>query len=495
MTPQQLRNSILQMAIEGKLTRQLPEDGNATDLLKKIKAEKARLIKEKKIKKEKPLPEIRDDEVPFEVPENWCWVRLNDVGNWKAGATPSRDNPKYYGGSIPWLKTGDLNDGYIKFSSEYITNEAVDSNSLRLNPVGSVLMAMYGATIGKLGILQIAAATNQACCACVPYCGINNKYVFYFLLANRKKFIKLGSGGAQPNISRQKIIGYVVPLPPAAEQKRIVARLEEILTLVDEYEKAYNELQELNKKFPVNLKNSLLQMAIEGKLVEQCPEDGSAADLLKQIKAEKAKLIKEKKIKKENPLPPISDDEVPFEIPDNWCWVRLDDLIVKDIKRGKSPVYASQGSTMVFAQKCNTKYNGIDIKLSKYLDDNVLDRYPDSEFIKNGDIIINSTGIGTMGRVGFYNAFKDNINRVPLVPDSHVTVVRVSSHVFTMYIYNVLKCLQPYLESQGDGSTKQKELKASIIQNVCIPLPPLDEQKRIVDRLEQLLSLCEELKC
>ena len=235
MTPQQLKNSILQLAIQGKLVEQRPEEGTAKELLQEISAQKCRLIQEGKIKKAKPLPEISEDEIPFEVPESWEWVRLGNIGNWSAGATPSRQHPEYYGGDIPWLKTGDLTDGNIVHIPENITHEGLRHSSVRLNPVGSVLMAMYGATIGKLGILSIPATTNQACCACIPYHGVYNKFLFYFLMGERKKFVRLGAGGAQPNISKDKILKYAMPLPPLAEQKRIVTRIEELLSYCDAF--------------------------------------------------------------------------------------------------------------------------------------------------------------------------------------------------------------------------------------------------------------------
>lgn len=231
--PEDMKKSIFQQAIQGKLVEQRPEEGNAQELYAQIQAEKQRLIKEGKLKKEKPLPEITEDEKPFEIPEGWMWVRLGSCGSWGSGATPARTNTEYYGGTIPWLKTGDLNDGIIKEIPEHITDLALEKTSVRLNPPGSVLMAMYGATIGKLGILGISATTNQACCACIPYTGIYNKYLFYFLLASRKSFIKMGEGGAQPNISKEKIVNFIIPLPPLAEQKRIVARLEELLPLCE----------------------------------------------------------------------------------------------------------------------------------------------------------------------------------------------------------------------------------------------------------------------
>ena len=227
--PEDMQKSILQYGIQGKLVEQREEDGTAEDLYKQIQEEKKKLIKEGKIKKTKTLPEITEDEIPFDIPENWKWVRLGEIGSWSSGATPSRSNPKYYGGEIPWLKTGDLNDGYIAEVPEYITEEALNKTSVRLNPIGSVLMAMYGATIGKLGILDIEATTNQACCACIPFKGIYNKFLFYYLLGQRGYYIEMGAGGAQPNISKEKIVNSILPLPPLAEQKRIVEKIEEML--------------------------------------------------------------------------------------------------------------------------------------------------------------------------------------------------------------------------------------------------------------------------
>ena len=254
MTGQQLKNSILQMAVQGKLVPQDPNDEPASVLLERIRAEKEKLIKEGKIKKEKnpsvifrgadnlPYEKIGKnepvciaDEVPFEIPESWEWVRLGSIGDWGSGATPSRTTPEYYNGNIPWLKTGDLNDGYITHIPETITERALLETSVRLNPIGSVLIAMYGATIGKLGILQTPATTNQACCACIPFTGIYNEFLFYFLMSQKLAFIKRGEGGAQPNISKEKIVATLMPLPPKAEQKRIVEKLHILQPYIESY--------------------------------------------------------------------------------------------------------------------------------------------------------------------------------------------------------------------------------------------------------------------
>ena len=243
--PEALKKSILQEAIQGRLVPQDPNEEPASVLLERIRKEKARLVKQGKIKKDKKesiivrrdnshyekiglVETCIDEELPFEIPENWAWARLGSVGDWSSGSTPSRSNKEYYNGTIPWLKTGDLNDGYIDKTSEKITDLAFQECSLRLNPIGSVLIAMYGATIGKLGILEIEATTNQACCSCYPLL-LYNKYLFFFLLAWKTRFIKKAEGGAQPNISKEKIIATLIPLPPLAEQRRIVAQLETAL--------------------------------------------------------------------------------------------------------------------------------------------------------------------------------------------------------------------------------------------------------------------------
>ena len=232
-----LKKSILQYAVQGKLIEQNPQDEPALELLKRIRAEKEQLIKDGKIKKEKPLSPITKDEIPYELPQGWEWVRLGDIGDWGSGLTPNKSRYDYYlNGNINWLKTGDLNDEYITEIPQKITELALKETSVKIKPIGSLLIAMYGATIGKLGILKIPATTNQACCACVAFSGIEIKYLFYYLLAERDNLKKRGAGAAQPNISREKIIAYLFPLPPLAEQKRIVNKVEELMQFVDKLE-------------------------------------------------------------------------------------------------------------------------------------------------------------------------------------------------------------------------------------------------------------------
>ena len=243
---EQLRKSILQEAIQGKLVPQIAEEGTAEKLLTEISEEKERLIKEGKLKKsaltdstifkgddnkyyEQVNKKCLDitEQIPFEIPENWVWVRMGQIGNWGAGSTPQRGDANYYNGKILWLKTGELNNGIVYDTEEKVTQKAFQDCSLRMNKIGDVLIAMYGATIGKLAIVGKELTTNQACCGCTPYL-IYNWYLFYFLMASRDSFIKKGEGGAQPNISRVKLVEHLIPLPPLKEQYRIVTQIEKL---------------------------------------------------------------------------------------------------------------------------------------------------------------------------------------------------------------------------------------------------------------------------
>ena len=206
-------------------------------------------------------------------------MTLGEIGKWQAGGTPNRGHKEYYGGNIPWLKTGDLNDGYITHIPEYITQLGYENSSAKLNPKDSVLIALYGATIGKVGILTFPATTNQACCACIEYTAVDRLYLFYFLRQNRDNFISMGSGGAQPNISKEIIIATPIPLPPINEQKRIVTAIEKWFALIDELEANKEDLKEYIKQ----VKSKVLDLAIHGKLVPQDPNDEPAIELLKRI--------------------------------------------------------------------------------------------------------------------------------------------------------------------------------------------------------------------
>ena len=482
MTPQELKNSILKRAIEGKLVEQRKEEGTGAELFEKIQKEKKKLVEEGKIKKQKSLPKITEDEIPFDIPKTWKWVRLGDVGEWAAGSTPLRTNLEFYGGEIPWLKTGDLNDGFITEVPEYITDLALSRTSLKLNPVGSVLIAMYGATIGKLGILKKPMTTNQACCACQPLDGIYNLYLFYFLMSSRRRLIKMAEGGAQPNISRTKIIGLSMPLPPLAEQKRIVDKIEELMPLVDEYEKNWQKLEELNKKFPEDMKKSLLKEAIKGKLVEQRKEEGTGAELFEKIQKEKKKLVEEGRIKKQKALPQITEEEIPFDIPENWKWTRLNECI--DVRDGThdTPKYIAKGYPLVTSK--NLKHGKIDFSNCKFIskEDHI-------KISKRSKVDVNDILFAMIGSIG---------NPVKVRDDNEFSIKNMAlfkpiKNNFNMdYLFWFLYISQDNMKKIADGAV-QSFVSLKFLREYLIPLPPLAEQKRIVEKLDEMLAYCDEL--
>ncbi len=485
MTPQELKTSILQQALQGKLVSQYPFEGHGSIEIEKMEQHKVRLLKSKQIKKEKDLSIVTDEDKPYDVPDNWAWERIGNVGSWSAGATPSRTNPEFYDGDIPWLKTGDLNDGYISDVSEYISKLALEKTSVRLNPTGSVLMAMYGATIGKLGILEIPMTTNQACCACIPFEGMYNKYLFYFLMGNRKNFIKMGEGGAQPNISKDKIVSYPIAIPPLDEQKRIVAKIEELLPLIDRYEQAWSKLEDFNKRFPVDMQKSILQMAIQGKLVPQLPEEGTGEELFLQIQAEKQALIKTGTIKKEKPLPEITEDEIPFDIPESWKWVRWGDLS-QSIQYGYNAPAQEKGRIKMVRIS--------DIQDGKVLWDTVPycdikeDEIP-TYMLGANDILFARTG-GTVGKSYL-------VKEVPeeAIYAGYLIRTQYSSLLCPEYMKYFMES-QLYWDQLRNGTiaTAQPNCNGKTLSKMILPLPPLAEQKRIVAKLEEILPLCERLR-
>ena len=510
MTAQQLKNSILQMAVQGKLVPQDPNDEPASVLLERIRKEKEKLIKEGKIKKEKnpsyifrgednlPYEKIGDndpvciaDEVPFEIPESWEWCRLGCIGDWGSGATPSRTNPEFYDGDIPWLKTGDLNDGYVYSVPECVSKLALEKTSIRLNPAGSVLIAMYGATIGKLGIAAIPITTNQACCACLPYEGIINEYLFYFLMSQKVNFVKKGEGGAQPNISKEKIVATFFPVPPQNEQQRIIEKLKEILPKIDAYQYAEAAVNKLNSEFPGFLKKSILQQAVMGKLVPQDEKDEPAAVLLERIRAEKDALIKVGKLKKDkhesiiyrrdnshyeklDGVERCIDNEIPYDIPDSWQWVRLS-TICSTITDGehKTPrrVPSYEGYYLLSARNIR------DGKLS--LDD--VDYVDINEYqiiSKRCNPVKNDVLISCSGSVGRVCRIEDDNNYVMVRSAAMVSPVIINSE-FLMYSLQS-EMVQKQIKERTK-QTAQANLFQGAIRDLLVSIPPLAEQDRIVE--------------
>ena len=466
----------------------------------------------------KELPEITEDEIPFEIPENWCWCRQSDIANISTGMTPLKSESKFYeNGNIPWITSSLTNNEYIENAEYFITEYAIENTSLTLYPKNTLILAMYGQgkTRGQISEILIPATINQACAAIELFLDDEyfRKYIKLFHNWNYNNVRKEASGSAQPNLNLGKVQSTVIPLPPLAEQKRIVAAIEKFMPLIEEYGKKETQLKAINEKIGTLTKKAILQEAVQGKLVPQIAAEGNARDLLEEIRkeklshgfansygicGEKGKKSKTSDLRSKSQisvtkkeLPEITEDEIPFEIPENWCWCRLGE-ICNEIKRGKSPKYADKSNFLAFAQKCNVKTGGIDLSLALYLDENSITRYSETDNLVQGDIVINSTGGGTMGRVGLYET------KVPagikgVYPDSHVTVIRSIGNINQHYLYYVLKLNQPVLEKCGTGSTNQTELKPAVLADFVIPLPPLVEQKRIVAAIEKMLPLCEKL--
>ncbi len=490
MNAQQLKNSILQEAIGGRLVTQDPNDEPASVLLDKIRKEKEKLVKEGKLKKSalKEEPISVDDKL-FSIPTTWEWCKLGWIGNWGAGATPAKGSPEFYAnGTIPWLRTGELNNGIVTDSEIKITQYALQKCSLRECKVGDVLIAMYGATIGKVAIAGIELTTNQACCACTPY-QIYNKYLLYYLMASKQRFIEMGEGGAQPNISREKIIAFPFPLPPLAEQHRIVAKIEELLPMVEEYGKAQEALDKLNAELPERLKKSILQEAITGRLVPQDPNDEPASVLLDKIRAEKKRLVKEGKLKKKDlEETPISEDEIPFKIPESWEWVRIGTLLqlVSDGTH-KTPNYVSSGVPFLSVQNISTGKLTMDkIKYITKEEHNILIKRVKPSI---GDILV--CRIGTLGKaLKIYWDFEFSI----FVSLGLLRAVDPRLSDYIVFCINSPLGFKWIQENKVGGGTHTYKINLSDLPNMPIPLPPYNEQIRMKRKIEQLMNEIDKLK-
>ena len=439
MDTKKLRQKILDLAIHGKLVPQDPNDEPASVLLERIRAEKERLIKEGKIKKSKAsktsdTPHY-ENEVPFEVPESWEWQKLGDIGVWQSGATPSRLNKEYYGGNIPWLKTGDLNDGYIQEIPETITQKALEETSVKLSPAGSVLIAMYGATIGKVGILTFPATTYQACCACVEYNGIEQMYLFYFLLSHKEEFIMLGGGGTQPNISKEKIVDTYIPIPPQFEQKRIINAIEQWFALIDTQESAKEDLQ----MSIAQAKSKILDLAIHGKLVPQDTNDEPAIELLKRI----------------NPKFTPCDNAHYQNLPGSWCVAPMGMLCS-----------LSDGEKQTGVERINldVKYlrgerDAKTLTAGKFTPANSLLILVDGE---NSGEVFRTPIEGYQGSTFKRLSIKDDMN--------------------TDYVLQVINLHRKTLRENKVGSAIP-HLNKKLFKEIEVPIPPYKEQQRIVEAI------------
>lgn len=490
MTPQELKSSILQLAIQGKLVEQRPEEGTGEELYQQIQAEKKRLIQEGKIKKEKPLPEIAEDEAPFEIPESWKWVRVAQV----VTLNPKNDLDDHLDTAfIPMpcvsdgfrnshtfevKKWGKIKKGFTHFADGDIgVAKITPCFQNRKSVVFQGLPNGYGAGTTELSIVRVINTT------------ILREYLLwffkseYFIVNGVKSFT--GTAGQQ-RVHKDYLATCLIPLPPLAEQKRIVAKIEELLPYLDRYEKAWNRLEEFNRRFPADMQKSILQMAIQGKLVEQRPEEGTGEELYRQIQAEKKRLIQEGKIKKEKSLPEIAEDEVPFEIPEGWKWVRLGEIIF-GVADGPhfSPKYQEQG--IPFISTRNISSGRLDLSTAKYISRELHEELCKRCKPKKGDVLYTKGGTTGIAAV--------NDSDVEFNVWVHVAVLSLDQHVYPYYLAMALNSPHCYeLSQEYTHGTSNRDLGLTRMVRITLPLPPLAEQKRIVARLEEILPLCERLK-
>lgn len=486
MKAQDLKNSILQLAIQGKLVPQDPNDESAEVLYAKIQAEKQKLIKEGKIKKDKPLPQISENDIPFEIPANWKWVRFGDIVKYTMGKTPSRNDYEMWGKGYQWVSIADLIDGKTIFETKEQISQKSYNETFKGNiiPAGTLLMS-FKLTIGKVSILGFDGFHNEAIISIFPYIDIEKIITMYLfkllpyltIFSTETKTAVKGTTLNSDSLSK-----LLIPLPPLAEQKRIVAKIEELEPLIKQYDKAETELSVLNDSFPEQLKKSILQYAIQDKLVAQDANDDPAEVLYTKIQAEKQKLVKEGKIKKDKPLPPIADDEIPFEIPPSWKWVRLGDCY--DVRDGThdTPKYVSTGVPLVTSK--NLSNGMLDLSNVKFISLEDAKKIDERSKVDRNDILF--AMIGTIGNPVI-------VDVEPNFCIKNMALIKYNKFMDTNYILYLLIKAQDDMKKEAQGAV-QSFVSLSFIRNFPIPLPPLAEQKRIVAKVNELMQYCEKLK-
>ena len=461
---------------------------------------------------EKIGDEVRSlaDEVPFDIPDSWEWVRLGTLLGIISDGT--HKTPNYVEDGVPFLSVQNISKGYFDFTKvKYITEDEHRKLCERVAPqAGDILFCRIG-TLGKAikCTLNIEFSIFVSLGLLRPIDpSVTDYLVFTINSPLGEKWIqenKVGGGTHTYKINLSDIPNMLIPLPPYQEQNRIFAKLQELKPILHEYGKTEERLDSLSEGFPEALKKSILQEAVQGKLVPQDPSDEPAEALLERIRAEKQRLIKEGKIKKGKQESVIFrrdnshyekldgaerciDDELPFEIPDSWVWVRLID-ICEYIQRGKSPKYSPIKKYPVIAQKCN-QWSGFSIEKAQFIEPESITSYGRERFLQNNDLMWNSTGLGTLGRMAVYKSASNPYGLA--VADSHVTVIRpLKEFISPQYLYYYFSnpTVQSVIEDQADGTTKQKELSATTVRTYLVPLPPYNEQIRIVKQIETVLPL------
>ena len=489
MLADKLRKSVLQSAIQGKLTEQLATDDKVEDLLQAIEEEKELLIKEKKIKKQKPLPEITEDEIPFAIPENWKWVRLGDI-SYKI-VDGDHNPPTGEKEKTPYIMASSTNIGNERLINlekvRYLSEENfIKCNKRTLVKKDDILFSSVG-SIGSVIVYNEDYKLTFQRSVTVIGTRINSYYLRIVLLSPYCQFIfkTQSSGTAQKGFYIRQVNNLLIPLPPLAEQKRIVEKLDNVLANIEKLKSSEEKLSILQKNFPDKLKKSILQSAIQGKLTEQLATDDNVEDLLQAIKEEKERLIKEKKIKKQKPSPEITEEEIPFEIPENWKWIRLGEIvsILGDGLHG-TPIYDESGEYYFI--------NGNNLLEEKIIIKSTTKKVSQIEYEKykknlNKDTMLVSIN-GTIGNVAFYDNEKVMLGKSVC----YFNLLKNVNKKYLKYIFYSVYFIK-YVNKMATGSTI-KNLSLKAMNLFIIPLPPLAEQKRIVEKLDKLLADIEELK-
>ena len=489
MTPEQLKASILQYAIQGKLVEQRAEEGTGEELYQQIQAEKQRLIAEKKIKKEKPLAEITEDEIPFDIPESWKWVRLGDCTGYSQ--TKPKISPKDITDDMWSLDLEDIQ----KESGAILTRTTASKRKITGDKVlfykGQVLYSKLRPYLKKI----LIAPDNGICTPeLVPFNTylVYANYIVYVLRSPHIDYVvnSVTYGVKMPRVGTETMVNLSIPLPPLSEQKRIVAKIEELLPLIGRYAVAYEKLEQFNAKFPEDMKKSILQYAIQGKLVEQRAEEGTGEELYRQIQAEKKRLIKEGKIKKEKPLPEIAEDEIPFDIPESWRWVRFSE-IMSTMSTGPfgsmlhKTDYIEKGIPLVNPANM---VNGKIVPSDKMMISEATRRRLSSYILHAGMIVLGRRG--EMGRCAVVTEKEDG-----WLCGTGSFFMEPSMSLYVYYVVSLFSSpyAKFYLGGESVGTT-MSNLNHTILSKMPIPLPPLAEQRRIVAKLDEILPLCERLK-
>ncbi len=495
MTPQELKNSILQMAIQGKLVEQRLEEGTAEELYQQIQGEKQKLITEGKIKKGKPLPEITEDEKPFDIPESWKWVRINNActilngdrgKNYPAKNTLSKQGIPFISATNLDGKTVIADDNLLCLSdSQY---EKLGNGKLIQN---DIVVCIRG-SLGKHGRYPFSKGAIASSLVIMRPIFENEQLAqFLMLYLDTPLFFseirRFDNGTAQPNLAANSLEQFVLPLPPLAEQKRIVAKIEEFLPLIERYEKAWNRLEEFKKRFPDDLQKSLLQMAIQGKLVEQRSEEGTGEELYLQIQEEKRKLSNEGKIKKEKPLPEITDDEKPFDIPNSWKWVRIRSITTLNPKNDLDDDLEIAFIPMACVSDGYRNEHTFELRKWKEIKQGF------THFANNDIGIAKITPCFQNRKSVIFKNLKNGFG----AGTTELSVLRVVnetlSREFLLWFFK-----SDYFITNGmksfTGTAGQQRIHKDYLSNCVFPLSPLAEQRRIVAKLEELLPLCEKLK-